>query len=56
MGLKIPEALSGEDREVLHRAHDGPGYEHFIYAGAPEPPLRPEDAAWARQFVLGTII
>jgi hypothetical protein len=38
-------------QEVLHRAHDGPGYEQFLYAGTPDPPLSEEDAAWARPFV-----
>jgi hypothetical protein len=36
---------------VLHRAYDGPGYEHFIYAVEPDPPLTYGDAAWARTFV-----
>jgi hypothetical protein len=40
-------------QEVLHRAYDGPGYEHFIYAGSPDPPLSTEDSDWVRQFVLG---
>lgn len=55
---KIPIPLPDPDGEpridlqdVLHRAYDGPGYEHFIYAGLPEPPLSAHDAAWARQFV-----
>jgi Protein of unknown function (DUF4058) len=26
-------------QEVLHRAYDGPGYEHFIYNSEPEPSL-----------------
>jgi hypothetical protein len=38
-------------QEVLHQAYDGPGYEKFIYDGAPEPPLRAEDAEWAVQFI-----
>lgn len=54
----IPIPLRADDgdarvdlQEVLHRAYDGPGYEHFIYAGAPEPPLKSDDAAWAQPFV-----
>jgi hypothetical protein len=43
-----PDALV-DLQEVLHRAYDGPGYEHFIYVGSPEPPLDPADEAWARQ-------
>jgi hypothetical protein len=38
-------------QEVLHQAYDGPGYQKFIYAGTPEPPLSAEDAGWAGQFV-----
>jgi hypothetical protein len=50
--LRAPDEESRVDlQDVLHRAYDGPGYEHFIYAGAPEPPLSAEDAEWARQFV-----
>src|SRR5262249_11116720 len=50
--LPPPAAAAGVDpQEVLHRAYDGPGYEHFIYNGDPEPSLSATDAAWARQFV-----
>lgn len=38
-------------QETLHRAYDGPGYEHFIYTGEPQPALSDEDAAWAREFL-----
>jgi hypothetical protein len=38
-------------QEVLNRAYDGPGYEHVIYAGTPEPPLSAEDDAWARHLI-----
>jgi len=38
-------------QEVLHHTYDGPGYEHFIYDGAPEPPLRSDDHAWAAAFL-----
>jgi Protein of unknown function (DUF4058) len=38
-------------QQVLHQAYDGPGDEHFIYNGEPEPSLSANDAAWARQFV-----
>ncbi len=54
----IPIPLRPADRdgridlqEVLHHAYDGPGYEIFIYAGTPEPPLTEADAEWATQFV-----
>jgi len=38
-------------QEVLNQAHDGPGYEHFIYTALPEPPLSAEDAEWAAPFL-----
>ena len=34
--LRPPDAAARVDlQEVLHRAYDGPGYEHFIYSGEP---------------------
>jgi hypothetical protein len=51
--LRRPDAAVHVDlQEALHRAYDGPGYEHFIYAGDPEPPLSADDAAWAGQFAI----
>jgi Protein of unknown function (DUF4058) len=38
-------------QQVLHQTYDGPGYEKFIYAGLPEPPLSTEDVGWAGQFI-----
>jgi hypothetical protein len=38
-------------KSVLDRAYDAAGYEFYIYDGLPEPPLSPDDAAWAAQFV-----
>jgi hypothetical protein len=50
--LRPPDdAVPVDLQEALHRAYDGPGYEHFIYGGTPEPPLSAEDAEWARQYV-----
>jgi hypothetical protein len=50
--LREPDVDAPVDlQEVLHRAYDGPGYEHFIYAGSPDPPLSAPDAAWARQHI-----
>lgn len=31
---------------VLHRTYDSGGYEDYIYRGAPQPPLRPQDVEW----------
>ena len=37
-------------RKAVHTpVYDASGYEDYIYAGAPEPPLAPEEAAWAQQ-------
>ena len=50
--LRSSESAACVDlQEALHRAYEGPGYEHFIYTGKPEPSLAPKDAAWAQQFV-----
>jgi hypothetical protein len=50
--LRAPDTDCKVDlQEVLHRAYEGAGYERFIYGGTPEPPLAPDDAAWAQQFV-----
>jgi hypothetical protein len=38
-------------QELLHRVYDAAGYAKYIYNEAPQPPLLPADAAWARQFV-----
>jgi hypothetical protein len=49
--LRPPDEAARVDlQEALHRAYDGPGYEHYIYSGDPEPALSPKDAVWARQF------
>jgi hypothetical protein len=34
-------------QRTLHRVYDTFGYEDYIYSGTPQPPLSPEDAAWA---------
>ena len=51
---KIPIPLRGPDpdvvldlKAVLDRVYDAAGYEDYIYAGSPEPPLSPEDQEWA---------
>lgn len=36
---------------MLNLAYDRSIYAHHIYDGRPEPPLRPKDAEWAKQFV-----
>lgn len=38
---------------VLHGVYDASGYEDYIYDGRPDPPLAPEDNAWARGLLPG---
>jgi hypothetical protein len=45
-----PDARIDLQSDFQH-VFDAAGYEDYIYSGAPEPPLHPDDAAWARQFV-----
>ena len=53
--LRAPDPDARLDLQaVLHRAYDAAGYEDYIYAGTPEPPLDPEIAAWARRFLPAT--
>jgi len=51
--LRAGEPNASLDLQALvHEVYDSAGYAHYIYSGAPVPPLSPEDAAWAAQFVL----
>jgi hypothetical protein len=54
----IPIPLAAPDlpvrldlRAVLDRAYDAADYGKYIYQETPEPPLTPEEEAWARSFV-----
>jgi hypothetical protein len=38
-------------QDLLHRLYDQAGYQDYIYTGTPQPPLHPQDAAWAQQFI-----
>jgi hypothetical protein len=54
--VPVPLRVSDPDARIdlqalLHRLYDAAGYESYIYTGAPQPPLPPEDAAWAAQFL-----
>jgi hypothetical protein len=52
--LRAPDPDARLDLQAaLHRLYDAAVYENTIYTGNPQPPLHPEDAAWARQFVPG---
>jgi hypothetical protein len=54
--LRRPDGDARIDlQEVLHRVYDAYGYEDFLYGTPPEPPLSPEDAGWARQFITGVV-
>ncbi|OJW20735.1 MAG: hypothetical protein BGO49_03950 [Planctomycetales bacterium 71-10] len=46
--LRRPDPPAKVDLQaILHRVYDVSAYEDFIYRGRPEPPLDPDDAAWA---------
>jgi hypothetical protein len=50
--LRPGEADAALDLQTaLHHVYDAAGYEYFIYNHRPQPQLRPEDDAWARQFL-----
>jgi SAM-dependent methyltransferase len=38
-------------QQLLHEVYDAGKYRAYIYDTSPEPPLSPDDAAWAAQFV-----
>jgi hypothetical protein len=38
-------------QQIINRIYDAAGYEFYIYMSDPEPPLSPENAAWARELV-----
>ena len=54
----IPIPLNPPDPDVpldlqalLHEVYDDAGFGNYIYNERPDPPLNPDDKAWARQFV-----
>lgn len=54
--VPIPLAAPDPDvlldlQAVLDRTYDAAGYGKYVYAASPQPPLSPDDAEWARQFV-----
>ena len=50
--LIAPDAdVSLDLQAVLDRAYDAAQYGKYIYSEVPEPPLSPNDADWAKQFV-----
>jgi hypothetical protein len=38
---------------ILHRLYDSYGFKKYMYQSSPNPPLTPEDAAWARGVLAG---
>ena len=55
---EIPIPLADRDPDVrvdlqrlLHGIYDAAGYDRFIYTAEPDPPLRGDDATWARALV-----
>jgi hypothetical protein len=50
--LSSPDEVATLDlKQVIDEIYDSAHYEAWIYDSEPSPPLAPEDAAWARQFV-----
>jgi hypothetical protein len=50
--LSAPDAdVSLDLQELVHRVYDAVNYGKYIYTETPDPPLSPQDQAWARQFV-----
>ena len=46
--LRAPDADVWLDlQEALHRVDDAAGYADYLATMSPQPPLHPEDAAWA---------
>lgn len=52
--LKTPDPDARLDLQaIVGRVYDAAGYADYIYRGDPQPPLHPDDAAWARE-ILGS--
>ena len=53
----IPIPLLAQERAILdlqsalHQVYDAAGYQDYIYANAPTPPLQGADAAWAHRVI-----
>jgi hypothetical protein len=51
--VPIPVRASDPDarldlQDALHRVYDAARYKYYIYTEMPDPPLSPDDAAWAQ--------
>jgi hypothetical protein len=50
--LSVPDpAVNLDLQALLHQVYDAADYGKYIYLEDPEPPLTPDDAAWARPLV-----
>lgn len=50
--LRAPDADAKLDlQNLLHDVYDAANYGDYVYAGAPQPPLHPQDAAWAGELI-----
>jgi len=37
--------------QLIHQIYDAAGYKYYIYSASPQPPLTPEQAEWAAEFL-----
>jgi len=49
--LQAPQDIVLDVQQVIRDVYDAAGYEHYTYNGQPDPPLNPDDANWAAQFI-----
>ena len=55
----IPIPLQAQERaaldlqSALHQVYDAAGYDDYIYAHEPDPPLQGADAEWAQRLIAG---
>ncbi len=54
--LRAPDPNARLDlQQVLHDIYDAARYERYIYDGSPDPPLSPEDQAWANSLIPASV-
>lgn len=53
--LIAPERATLDLQAALHQVYDAAGYEDYMYASEPTPPLRGDDAEWARRLIAARV-